>query len=199
MYFYCYVMYYFVSLSILSVMYVPFCVFCFIVLFCVLFVCKCVLYYCHRVSTQLQLTINKCNNRINKEESILTGQHQLDATRLSAVYWISHEIFTCRFRFRDELPSSKCLLSLYEPNLFHCNKLVSKHNQSSTAGCSNENTEMEWPGGSGHWYNERRGLEGGSWWSGDGQRVGARLFENMLGRGSIRARVQNLVHLCAWT
>jgi len=26
-----------------------------IVLFCVLFVCKCVLYYCHRVSTKLQL------------------------------------------------------------------------------------------------------------------------------------------------
>ena len=30
-------------------MYGLFCVFCFIVLFCVLFVCKCVLYYCHRV------------------------------------------------------------------------------------------------------------------------------------------------------
>jgi hypothetical protein len=56
MYFYYYVMCSFVSLSIVIVMYVPFCVFCFIVLFCVLIVCKCVLDYCHRVSTQLQLT-----------------------------------------------------------------------------------------------------------------------------------------------
>jgi len=37
------------------VMYVPFWVFCLTVLFCVLFVCKCVPYYCHRVSIQLQL------------------------------------------------------------------------------------------------------------------------------------------------
>ena len=44
------------GLCILIVVYVPFCVFCFIVLFCVLFVCKCVLYYCHRLSTQLKLT-----------------------------------------------------------------------------------------------------------------------------------------------
>jgi len=39
-------MYSFVSLRILIVMYVLFWVFC-LVLFCVLFVCKCVLYYCH--------------------------------------------------------------------------------------------------------------------------------------------------------
>jgi len=40
-------------LCILIVTFVEFWVFCFIVLFCELFVCKCVLYYCQRVSTQL--------------------------------------------------------------------------------------------------------------------------------------------------
>jgi len=43
-------------LCILIAMHVLFCMFCFIVLFCVLFACKCVLHYCYRVSTQLQLT-----------------------------------------------------------------------------------------------------------------------------------------------
>ena len=37
-------------------MYVLFCILCFIVLFYIVFVCKCVLYYCHLVATQLQLT-----------------------------------------------------------------------------------------------------------------------------------------------
>ena len=43
-------------LCILIVMYVLFCIICFILLFHVLFVCKYVLYYCHRVSSQLHLT-----------------------------------------------------------------------------------------------------------------------------------------------
>jgi hypothetical protein len=54
-YFYYHVMCSFVSLSILIVIYVPFFVFCLIMLFFVLFLCKCVLYNCHRVPTQLQL------------------------------------------------------------------------------------------------------------------------------------------------
>jgi len=47
-------MYSLVSLRTLIVMYsyVLFWVFRFIVLFCVLFECNCVLYYCHWVSTQ---------------------------------------------------------------------------------------------------------------------------------------------------
>jgi hypothetical protein len=56
MYYYCYVMYYFVTFMYSYCYVCPFWVFCIIVLFCVLFVCKCVLDYCQRVSTQLQLT-----------------------------------------------------------------------------------------------------------------------------------------------
>ena len=43
-------------LCILIIIYIPSWVFSYILLFCVLFVCNCVLYYCHRVSTQLQST-----------------------------------------------------------------------------------------------------------------------------------------------
>ena len=63
MYSYCYVMHSFVSLRNLFVMYVPFWVSCFIVLFCVLLVCKGVLYYCHRVTIHLHLTNTGCPRR----------------------------------------------------------------------------------------------------------------------------------------
>jgi hypothetical protein len=46
--FYYYEMRYFVCLSILILTYVPFCVFCLIVLFCVVLVCKYELNYCYR-------------------------------------------------------------------------------------------------------------------------------------------------------
>ena len=44
-------------LYILIVMYVPFCLFCFIVLFCVLFLCKCVLYWNVMYCTELYCTV----------------------------------------------------------------------------------------------------------------------------------------------
>ena len=52
--------------------YVVLCIICF-VLFCVLFVCKSVLYYCHRVATQLQfnkyITTNPTAAKLHIEEA----------------------------------------------------------------------------------------------------------------------------------
>ena len=57
--------YVFLLLCLCILMHVLFCIFCFIVLFYVLFVYKCVLYYCHRVSTPLQLTNISYHNIIS--------------------------------------------------------------------------------------------------------------------------------------
>jgi hypothetical protein len=64
-----------------------------IVSFSVLFVCKCVLYYCHRVATQLQLTNisvyqrahAKLNNRYTQQKGLYYFELQIHIVRYTRV------------------------------------------------------------------------------------------------------------------
>jgi hypothetical protein len=90
-----------------------------IVLFCVLFVCKCVLYYCHRVSTQLHstnvsiyLSISiskeeykmkyKYNHKIHQH--IRLGSTALESLQLHIFIFHFSWSFTWRFRKFSESP-----------------------------------------------------------------------------------------------
>jgi len=85
----------------LTVMYVPFCIFCFIVLFCLLFLCKCLLYYCHRVSTQLLLTnISNCRQSF----SSYLRENTIPSQIIKTSKWIlCREIIALAFKNYAEL------------------------------------------------------------------------------------------------
>ena len=103
------------GLCIIIVMYVLFCVFCFIVLFCVLFVCKCVLYYCHWASTQLQL-IKYINININVSIQHLTDNVHVQGCRTPG----------CQVAVATNLSTSSAfnllLVTLLAPTILMCNR-----------------------------------------------------------------------------
>ena len=73
------------------------CIVCF-VSFSVLFVCKCVLYYCHRVATQLQLNIS---HHISLQETLTCYQYIFKSSR---VHCRTNKITRChRFCKRNAL------------------------------------------------------------------------------------------------
>ena len=85
-------------LCVLIVMYVPFCVYSvFIVLFYVLFVCKCILYYCHRVSTHLQLTNISCHI-ISYQATFICALKSYRILLLYTLQQITHLIFKFRYK-----------------------------------------------------------------------------------------------------
>jgi hypothetical protein len=116
MYFYCYVyVFLLLCLCILIVKYVPF---CFIVLFCVLFEFRCVLYCCYRVSTQLQLTINIISFQLHYPTMLQSpvpkcaGDNSASEVRKAAMFFLL--VVENMKRFRDGAKSrGKICISCY--------------------------------------------------------------------------------------
>ena len=67
-----------------------------IVLFCVLFVCQCVLYYYHQVSTQLQLT----NMSYHISYHIINSSGSENELKCEDVKWFSFSDETVTARFK---------------------------------------------------------------------------------------------------
>jgi hypothetical protein len=90
--------------------YVPFWIFCCIVLFCTLFLCRCVLYCCHRVSTQLQLSNISYHIIPYHIKSIITAfrrSTKLLSSGLNSLGLKIKELFSCEYL----LPTGICDLT----------------------------------------------------------------------------------------